>query len=30
VTEINGAKLASHIGWMKTCYYISATSHPAI
>ena len=30
VTEINGIKLASYIDWMKTCYYISATSHPAI
>jgi amidase len=30
VTEINGVKLPSYIDWMKTCYYISATSHPAI
>lgn len=30
VTEINGQKLASYFDWMKTCYYISATSHPAI
>ncbi|HET9580890.1 MAG TPA: amidase [Usitatibacter sp.] len=30
VDEINGAKLASYIEWMKTCYYITVTSHPAI
>jgi amidase len=30
VTEINGVKLPSYIDWMKTCYYVSATSHPAI
>ena len=30
VTEINGAKLANYFDWMKTCYYITATSHPAI
>jgi amidase len=30
VTEINGVKLASYIDWMKTCYYITVTSHPAI
>ena len=30
VTEINGTKLPSYLDWMKTCYYISATSHPAI
>jgi len=30
VTEINGVKLASYFDWMKTCYLITATSHPAI
>ncbi|MSQ55394.1 MAG: amidase [Betaproteobacteria bacterium] len=30
VTEINGVKLASYFDWMKTCYMITATSHPAI
>jgi amidase len=30
VKEIDGVKLASYIDWMKTCYYITVTSHPAI
>ncbi|HSH06607.1 MAG TPA: amidase [Burkholderiales bacterium] len=30
VTEINGEKLTSYIDWMKVCYRITATSHPAI
>ena len=30
VDSINGEKLASYIDWMKTCYYITATSHPAM
>ena len=30
VTEINGVKLATYMEWMKSCYLISATSHPAI
>jgi amidase len=30
VTEINGVKLANYMEWMKSCYLISATSHPAI
>ncbi len=30
VTEINGVKLPSYIDWMKTCYYVTVTSHPAI
>ena len=30
IDEINGVKLASYIDWMKTCSYITATSHPAI
>ena len=29
-TEINGVKLANYIEWMKTCYAITVTSHPAI
>jgi amidase len=30
IDEINGVKLANYIDWMKTCYYITVTSHPAI
>lgn len=30
VTEINGVKLASYIDWLKSCYWITVTSHPAI
>jgi amidase len=30
VDEIDGVKLASYIDWMKTCYHITVTSHPAI
>ena len=30
VTEIGGAKLDSYIDWMKSCWYITVTSHPAI
>jgi len=30
VTEINGVKLASYIDWMKACYHITVTAHPAI
>jgi amidase len=30
VTEINGVRLANYMEWMKSCYLISATSHPAI
>jgi amidase len=30
VDEIGGVKLASYIDWMKTCYCITVTSHPAI
>jgi len=29
-TEINGVRLANYIEWMKTCYAITVTSHPAI
>ncbi len=30
IDEINGQKLGNYIDWMKTCYYITITSHPAI
>ena len=30
VGEINGVKLATYIDWMKTAYYVTVTSHPAI
>src|SRR5258706_1989216 len=30
VDTIDGVKLDSYIDWMKTCYYITVTSHPAI
>ena len=30
VTEINGVKMGTYIDWMKSCYYISVTGHPAI
>ena len=30
VEEIDGTKLTSYIDWMKSCYYITVTSHPAI
>jgi amidase len=30
VTEINGEKLTSYIEWMKTCYRITVTAHPAL
>lgn len=30
VTEIAGVKLASYIDWMKSAYYITTTSHPAL
>jgi amidase len=30
VDTINGVKLGNYIDWMKTCYYITVTSHPAI
>lgn len=29
-TEINGVQLSNYIEWMKTCYAITMTSHPAI
>ena len=30
VTEINGVQMETYIDWMKSCYYITATGHPAI
>ena len=30
VTEINGVKMTTYLDWMKSCYYISVTGHPAI
>ncbi|HSU78177.1 MAG TPA: amidase [Burkholderiales bacterium] len=28
--EINGVRLGNYLDWMKSCYYITITSHPAI
>ena len=30
VTEIDGEKMFTYIDWMKSCYFVSATGHPAI
>ena len=30
VEEINGVPMENFIAWMKSCYYITATGHPAI
>ena len=30
VTEIEGVAMDTYIDWMKSCYYISTTGHPAI
>lgn len=30
VTEIDGVKMDSYIDWMRSCYLITTTSHPAI
>jgi amidase len=30
VTEISGTAMETYIDWMKSCYYISVTGHPAI
>jgi amidase len=27
--EIGGAKLDNYLDWMKSCYYVTVTSHPA-
>jgi amidase len=29
-TEVNGVPLANYVDWLKTCYWISASGHPAI
>lgn len=29
-TEINGVPMTTYIDWMKSCYYISVTEHPAL
>ncbi len=30
VDQINGEKLGDYLSWMKSCYYITITGHPAI
>ena len=30
VTEIEGERMDTYIDWMKSCYYISVTGHPAV
>jgi amidase len=30
ITEINSVKMETYIDWMKSCYYITVTGHPAI
>ena len=30
IDEINGVKLDTYIDWMRSCYYITVTGHPAI
>jgi amidase len=30
VTEIDGVKMESYIDWMRSCYLVTATSHPAL
>ena len=30
VTEIEGVEMETYIDWMKSCYYITVTGHPAI
>jgi amidase len=30
ITEINGVTMGTYIDWMKSCYYITVTGHPAI
>jgi len=30
VTQINGVDLPTYIDWMKSCFYITVTTHPAI
>jgi len=30
VTEIDGVEMGNYIEWMKSCYYVTVTGHPAI
>jgi amidase len=30
ITEINGERMETYIDWMRSCYYITVTGHPAI
>ena len=30
LTEVNGIPMETYIDWMRSCYYITATGHPAI
>jgi amidase len=30
VTEINGVQMDTYLDWMKSCYHISVTGHPAL
>ncbi len=30
VTEIDGVQMDSYIDWMRSCYYVTASAHPAI
>lgn len=30
VTEVNGVKMDTYIDWMRSCYYVTVTGHPAI
>jgi len=30
VAKINGVQMETYIDWMKSCYYITVTGHPAI
>lgn len=30
ITEINGVKMDTYIDWMRSCYYVTVTGHPAI
>jgi amidase len=30
VTEIDGAAMESYIDWMRSCYYVTASAHPAL
>ena len=30
LTEVNGVQMETYIDWMRSCYYVTATGHPAI